>query len=58
MGTIVVQIAKNIIGASKVIAIAGTDEKLAYLKTVGADITVYVTIASAAIRAITEYSAR
>lgn len=36
-GSIAVQIAKNIIGCSKVIGIAGTDEKCAWVKSLGAD---------------------
>ncbi|KAE9980677.1 hypothetical protein BLS_008484 [Venturia inaequalis] len=36
-GSIAVQIAKNIIGCSKVIGIAGTDDKCAWVKSLGAD---------------------
>jgi NADPH-dependent curcumin reductase CurA len=36
-GSMAVQIAKNIIGCSKVIGIAGTDEKCAWVKSLGAD---------------------
>lgn len=36
-GSMVVQIAKNIIGCSKVIGIAGTDDKCAWVKSLGAD---------------------
>jgi NADPH-dependent curcumin reductase CurA len=36
-GSMVVQIAKNILGLSKVVGIAGTDEKCAWVKSLGAD---------------------
>ncbi|EGO01233.1 hypothetical protein SERLA73DRAFT_179361 [Serpula lacrymans var. lacrymans S7.3] len=38
VGNVVVQYAKKVIGASKVIAIAGTPEKCAWIKEMGADI--------------------
>lgn len=39
-GILVVQLAKNVIGAGRVVAIAGSDEKCDYLKEIGADAAV------------------
>ena len=35
-----VQYAKNVLGLKRVIGVAGTDEKCAWLRTIGADATV------------------
>lgn len=40
VGNMVVQYAKNVISAGKVVAIAGSKEKCEWLKTIGADIAV------------------
>ncbi|KIJ49097.1 hypothetical protein M422DRAFT_161700 [Sphaerobolus stellatus SS14] len=40
IGNVVVQLAKNVFAAKKVIAIVGSDEKAKYIKSVGADIAV------------------
>lgn len=40
VGNMVVQYAKNVIGASKVVAIAGSKEKVEWLKTIGADVAI------------------
>ena len=40
VGNVVVQYAKNVLGLKRVIGVAGTDEKCAWLRTIGADATV------------------
>jgi len=40
VGFVAVQLAKHVIGASKVIAIAGSDEKCQWLREIGADVAV------------------
>ena len=37
VGNVAVQLAKNIFGVKRVVAIAGTDEKCRWLKSIGAD---------------------
>jgi len=40
VGNIVVQYCKHVLGASKVIALAGSDDKCEYLKKIGADVAI------------------
>ena len=40
VGNVVIQLAKNVFGAKKVIGIVGTEEKAKYIKNLGADVAI------------------